>query len=583
MGLLKDSIKGQINTAQSQDFEQAEATIVEWDDITEVAKIKFWNPQTGGFEYRNNVRVSNSNGGVSSSAFKIGQLVNIQFASKNMHCPIITGTKENYYSNRSNSDQGAYLPNDEVYKVGTTEHLIAMNLDWINEDNMQEDKYNNEVTDFKDQDVDFETTDMLTRLNRFDKDEVGITNMQTHSTVRLKDNGDIDIFSAYNTGMRITAGGIIKMYCQDIEYSNMSGELDDTDRSIVTRIRAYQNDTIIEAARDIKTIEDTLDTIEKIRSMKHIISENKALANSGQYLATKAKIDSYYVQKAEFMDIPIEKDEQIAIYTNAFKDYKREFKALLRSMIDIRIEIESQFITPCTGYIELYQPPQECDAVVNIYDMPTAEELLGATKNNINLENILHKEETSDSKERYDGSDYSDSQDEKFKKPHKEYEDKDSGASIYSIPNYEVDILVEQKDVERTATVTVPVTKVQYEELYTRVNNIDPDSIPYDYDANGSSGSSSSSTVDPSNGPTYGGGPWSSSPVSSTEEKVMSGLNMNVSEEPRDVDFTYLDNQTTVEKRKIYYAHKQSLWVIKNKKIICSGNGCKYYFYPIIE
>lgn len=526
MSLIKDSINQTINYEEGQNFDQADGQIIEWDDITELAKVKFFNPNSGGYEYVGGVRIMNTQGGVSGCGIKAGAKCTLNFTKGNYFSPVIVGIQDNYYGNRNNEDQGAYLPNDEVYKVGTPEHLVPATLDWIDETNDDPDKYNNELGDFSNQNVDEETFNMLTRLNHYDKDETGITNMETGATVRMRGNGDIDIFTKNNTGLRITAGGIIKMYCQDIEYTDNAGELDDTDRSLVTRVKSYQVTSVIEANKDIDHIEDTIETIKRIQSMKHVVSVPKASqnidsvlsavlsegkfnglttsakANSGKLQPFNAKVDSYQNIKAEYMSIPIEKDEQIAAYGNEIKNYREIFDKVLEKLVDKCIEIENGFETPCTGYIEMIQPAEESDGKMSA----------------------------------------------------------GTGPVLMSIKNYELNIEVDKHDVERNVTVSCPTNTARAICDYENISSVDASSL------SSSVGSDGSVTTT----------------ATSTSKSVVKDVRIENTPGTQDVNATYQDSQTDVTVKKEYYEYALSQWVTKEKEVHCEGNNVKFYFYPVI-
>lgn len=238
MSAIKNSIQQQINNNNRIQFSDTTGTILSYDKTTETCRIKYLNPNGDGYMYRGNVQTANSSGGVASGSFYAGQKCLISFINDNIYNPVISGVAQSYYSERSNSDQGAYIANDEVYKVGTPEHIIAMDTDWIDDSNSDLSKYENDSARYTDTDVDNTSMDLVTTLDKYDDTEVGLTNLSNKSTVKLRDNGDIDIFTSNNTGLRICKTGNIKFYGTDIEFTNQTDET--TDKSISTQLTVAQ-------------------------------------------------------------------------------------------------------------------------------------------------------------------------------------------------------------------------------------------------------------------------------------------------------------------------------------------------------
>ena len=80
-----------------------------------------------------------------------------------------------------------------------------MTNNWLDESNNNKDKYNGHVDDFISKDLELDMFEILDTINKYTVTEQGITNLETKSTIKFKDNGDIDIFVNNNTGIRIDA------------------------------------------------------------------------------------------------------------------------------------------------------------------------------------------------------------------------------------------------------------------------------------------------------------------------------------------------------------------------------------------
>lgn len=261
MGRIKGAIQNQIDNTNRLQFTDTTGTILKYDRTTETCTVKYLNPNGSGYIVRQGVKLLNSAGGLSSSGYQVGQKCSISFINANIYNPIVTGIAQSYYAQRSCTDQGAYIADDEVYKVGTPEHIIAMNLNWIDDSNQNLYKYQNELGAYQTLDVDEVSMDLITTLDKYQDNEVGITNLNNKSCIKLRDNGDIDIFTENNTGIRICKTGNIKIYGKDVEFTdNLS---DTTDKSISTQLTVAQVMKICVAYDIIKEIDVYAQTIEE--------------------------------------------------------------------------------------------------------------------------------------------------------------------------------------------------------------------------------------------------------------------------------------------------------------------------------
>ena len=239
MSLIKDSIQRQIDKNCLIQFKDTTGTILDYDRTTNTCKLKYHNPNGDGYLYRGNVNITNNLGGVATGSIRPGQRCNISFINSNVYEPVITGISDSYYQERSNTDQGAYLADDDIYKVGTPEHIVALNLDWINDNNSSLSMYETGGERYTDFNVNESAMDLITTLDKYENDEVGLTNLSNKSTIKVRDNGDIDLFVSNNVGIRICKKtGNIKIYGADVEFTNIKTET--TDKSISTQLKVAQ-------------------------------------------------------------------------------------------------------------------------------------------------------------------------------------------------------------------------------------------------------------------------------------------------------------------------------------------------------
>lgn len=274
MSLVKDSIKKQIkNENRATNFNNTTADIVDYDKTTQTCKIQYKDPNSGTVIKKGNVSIVGNIGGTNTGSSLKGKKCSISFINGNLYSPVIQGVYETTsYQQKTSADQGAYIANDEVYKTGTPEHIIAMNLDWIDEDNKDVDKYNNELSNYHDTDAELVAIELNGTLDKFQEKETGMVNINNKSTIKCKENGDIDIFTSNNTGIRICKSGNIKIYGNDVEFTKSDSESEKTDKSISTQLKVAQIMKICVAYDIIKETDTLIETLNT--SMDDITSLN---------------------------------------------------------------------------------------------------------------------------------------------------------------------------------------------------------------------------------------------------------------------------------------------------------------------
>lgn len=205
MGIIKNTIKKQIDFSNSQNYRCAIATIKRYNNISNTACITFNNPNGSGTLYRENVPVAESLGGVCGSALKQGVKCSIEFRNGNIFSPVITGVLKSYYNERSNTRQGACIVDEYVNEQQEPEDITPMYNDWIDENNFNESKYIDESTTSLIEGDEYQMFyDTIRNINHYTDNEQGITNLSNHSTVKIKENGDIEMFVENNIGIRIS-------------------------------------------------------------------------------------------------------------------------------------------------------------------------------------------------------------------------------------------------------------------------------------------------------------------------------------------------------------------------------------------
>lgn len=202
MGIIKDTLNKQIKSNNLKQYNDVTGLILDFDKLTNSATVRYPNPYGEGYLYRSNVKVANSLGGVTGDAIKPGIECSMTFLGNNMYAPIIVGVLTNNYTLKTNTDQGAFIPDKEIAEVKkpTGEPMIK---NWL-DTSENPYKYITEFQDFSKTDVSESVYNVLNELDKYSDKEQGITNLDTKSTVKLRDNGDIDIFVSNSVGIRIS-------------------------------------------------------------------------------------------------------------------------------------------------------------------------------------------------------------------------------------------------------------------------------------------------------------------------------------------------------------------------------------------
>ena len=229
MSIIKNAIKKEVNNNTRQQYNNTTATILEYNPTLNTATIEFNNPNGEGTIYREKVPIANTLGGITGSGLYPGQPCAITFLRNNIYSPMITGVINSFYNSKTCSDQGAYVI--DVPSTEKPQGITPMINSWLDENSTNKLKYNNHFKNYTDIDATESVFNLINALDKYKTTEQGITNLKTKSTVKLKENGDIDIFISNNIGVRISKAdnsinlyGKIKINGQEIDLSKISNE-----------------------------------------------------------------------------------------------------------------------------------------------------------------------------------------------------------------------------------------------------------------------------------------------------------------------------------------------------------------------
>ena len=231
MSIIKNALKKEIDKDKLLQFNDTTATILEYDIVSNTATIRFLNPSGDGYMLRKNVNVSNTMGGHTGAGIIAGQICNISFINNNIFNPIITGMLSNNYKDKTSSDQGAFLVSNAIFEAEEPEKIIPMVETWLDKENQNKYKYKNELGDYTEVDATKKASESVHTLDKYKNQDEGMTHLKTKSTVKLKENGDIDIFVAGNLGIRISPNdksinvyGTFKVNNKTIDFNELTKE-----------------------------------------------------------------------------------------------------------------------------------------------------------------------------------------------------------------------------------------------------------------------------------------------------------------------------------------------------------------------
>lgn len=208
MGIIGNKLQQKIENNNNIRYSDTVAEITDYDNIKNTASIKFANPNNGSIMTADNIAVKINMGGLSQAALKIGQKCWISFIGNNLLCPVITNLcddqyYDNIYSKKTNSDQGAYIVDSNINNIDINSIKITpMTDDYFNDS--VSSRYSLITKDYTDTEAIQEVRKIIMEIDKYKTSEDGITNIKNNSTIKFKDNGDIDIFVNNNTGIRIS-------------------------------------------------------------------------------------------------------------------------------------------------------------------------------------------------------------------------------------------------------------------------------------------------------------------------------------------------------------------------------------------
>lgn len=164
--------------------------------------IPFYGKQRDGRIFKN-VPITIGSNGVHQSSLRVNDTVYVTFNDTSSFSPKILGKADELYNSNTREkekhlNKGALII-QEKNKIDSEEEYIGSFQDWVNQ-NTDNDFIN---LQYKDKDPLVEIYETQDEFGYFSGGDVGMYNPKTSSIVKLKDDGDIDIFVNDDIGIRV--------------------------------------------------------------------------------------------------------------------------------------------------------------------------------------------------------------------------------------------------------------------------------------------------------------------------------------------------------------------------------------------
>lgn len=210
MSTLKDSIMENIvKPHTNMSFGTVLAEVYNYDNITNRAKIAFKDPKGTGFIKLENVPIQLGSGGVHSAGPFVGDHVWVSFMNNSPLYPKIVALADEAYQVNTREKtkhvrKGAFIPDSICERSDYNNTIVSLNNkptieDWFDYDNDDYGKY----IDYKEENALNTLISETSSSAYYNAEEPGITHPLNSSTIKVRNNGAIDIFVATNQGIRV--------------------------------------------------------------------------------------------------------------------------------------------------------------------------------------------------------------------------------------------------------------------------------------------------------------------------------------------------------------------------------------------
>lgn len=214
MGIIKDKLQEQIQNYNNIKYGDTIAVIDKFNHVTNTANIHFHDPNSGVVHYAKNVAYKVQQGGIATAVPPAGTKCWISFLSNNLLTPVITSLCDDYYhknsySKKTNANSGAYINSYDVLQTDITIETTPMIKDYYINIEKQE------FEEYSDIDITKRTQRQIMESDKYKPTENGVTDVITKSTIKIDEDGNINIFVNNNTGLKVCPEtGSIEIYGQ---------------------------------------------------------------------------------------------------------------------------------------------------------------------------------------------------------------------------------------------------------------------------------------------------------------------------------------------------------------------------------
>lgn len=212
MGIINNALNKKIDNSNIQKHSSGTGKILSYDRQSGTAEVSYKIAGGNGKMKMNHVPVVISQTGTAGyDGIKPGDKCMLNFINDNPYKPIVVGTYGSDYDDKTMSDSGAYIVDSDSLEGDKPEEVLPMSEDWIDQDPVV-GKYINEYSEYIDSDATKMAYTIFREAGHFKTDEFGMVNIMSGSGIKFKQNGDIDIFTGNNNGIRLSPENGLKIF-----------------------------------------------------------------------------------------------------------------------------------------------------------------------------------------------------------------------------------------------------------------------------------------------------------------------------------------------------------------------------------
>lgn len=211
--IIKEKV---VDTGNSHKFTTITGEILSIDHVTNTCTVRVPNQFGAGYFELDKVPITLTGNGVVVNNYSVGDKVIVDFVGGSVSAARITGLSYYSYNDikiaNTHYEQELHLSieSTEFKKLITQEEALLNNTEPLNE-------YYASV------DIDGEYYDFSNNIGKYNKNDIGLTNVNTGSTVILKNNGDILISTGKDATILLKKTGETLINSKKIYLSSING------------------------------------------------------------------------------------------------------------------------------------------------------------------------------------------------------------------------------------------------------------------------------------------------------------------------------------------------------------------------